>query len=263
MASGLVGALIDSGNKLIRRRPVDLATFLAALDVTEPRRLLDSAEGRRDARHHLDLAWEQTVSSLARPESLPEVVERRARTRVHPAAPWLTAAVAGGGGALVVSGSQPAPLEAVGVLAVVGVTAIGSAWTWRPRTAGRDRKFTVSGASAVLARAQALAAGQSVGDPEALRAADRLLALVQGDAQEAEAAEEAARAAGVVTPQGTLLPEGQLSPAHRAVADEVLTQRAELVRGLLHLQGAVLRISEDDRRIRREEYRRIVEDLDG
>src|SRR3546814_658978 len=64
MASALVGALVDSGNKLIRRRPVDLATFLATLDATEPRRLLDSAEGRRHARHQLDLAWEQTVSSL-------------------------------------------------------------------------------------------------------------------------------------------------------------------------------------------------------
>src|SRR3546814_17117211 len=101
---------------------------------------------------------------------------------------------------------------------------------WRPRTARRDRKFIVSGASAILARAQALVSGQSVGDPEALRAADRLLALVQGDAQEADAAEEAARTAGVVTPQGSLLPAGKLSHAHRAAADEVLLQRAAIVR---------------------------------
>src|SRR3546814_19424720 len=56
MASALVGALVDSGNKLIRRRPVDLATFLATLDATEPRRLLDSAEGRRQAHPPPELA---------------------------------------------------------------------------------------------------------------------------------------------------------------------------------------------------------------
>ena len=120
----------------------------------------------------------------------------------------------------------------------------------------------MSGAPAVAARAEALVAQQSFGDPEAVRAADRLLAHVHSGARDVEDAEETARRAGLMDKQGELLPADQLSPAHHSLVGDVILQRAELVRSLLHLQHAVLRVDEQSRDARRAAYHRIVEDLD-
>lgn len=258
----LFGALLEGGSRLIRRKPVDLSTFLAALDGVEPAALLTTADGRRDAHTHLLVTWEATVSAIARPETLPAVIERRSRTRVPPAAPWLSAGAAAAGSVAVVSGSQPVVVEGIAVVAVACATAVGSGWLWRPRTTRADRRFTVTGAPALTARARALAAQQSVGDPDALRATDRLLALAHGCAQDVEDSEAAARTAGLFDPGNQLNHNAQVSPAHRQLIDDMVLRRAELVRTVLHLQRAVLEVDEQDRRSRREEYRRIVDDLD-
>lgn len=256
----MVGALIEGGNRLIRRRPGDLAGFLVSLDSAEADQVLASTEGQRDAWAHLGANWAATVTVLAQPETLPAVVERRTRLRVHPAAPWLTAAVAAAGGGAVVAGSAPGPLEVVGVGGVAVVTALGAGQLWRPRASRSDRTFTVSGAEALAARGQALVARLSTTDPDALRDSRRLHALVVGGAEDVQAAEDGARAAGLLDDSRQLIAPTPLTPAHRALVDEVLLQRAELVQSLLQLQHLVLRLDEQDRHSRRSAYRRLLDD---
>ncbi|WP_067429860.1 hypothetical protein [Nocardioides jensenii] len=258
-AAELVGALIEGGNRLIRRRPGDLGTFLLALDGTEAGHLLASPEGRRDALVHLGTAWQATVTVLARPDTLPEVVEHRTRVRVHPAAPWLTAGVAAAGSGAVVAGSAPVALEALGAAAVAAVTALGAGWLWRPRPSRSDRRFVIGGAAALTARAQALVSRQT-GHGSELRGAHRLLALIEGGSEEVAHAEHAAAEAGLMDESHQLVVGTAMPPSHHALVDDVLLQRAELVRSLLGLQQLVVRVDEDARRSRRDAYRRLLDD---
>ncbi|QIX26744.1 hypothetical protein ncot_09110 [Nocardioides sp. JQ2195] len=259
-ALDLVSALIDGGSRWVRRRPADLAAFLVALDTTDAAQVLGTAEGHRDAMAHLGAGWQSTVSVLAQPDTLPAVVEHRSRVRVHPAAPWLTAGVAAAGSGAVVAGAAPAAVEVIGVGAVAVVTAVAAGWGWRPRVSRKDRRFTVSGAQAIAARGQALVGQQPSTDPETQRATLRLHALVAGGAEDVRAAEDAAMAVGLLDEQRNLSGPSQVPPAHRALVDEVLLQRAELVQSLLELQHLVLRVDEHERQSRRTAYRRLLDD---
>ncbi|KRF17148.1 hypothetical protein ASG90_07465 [Nocardioides sp. Soil797] len=255
-----VSALVEGGNRLIRRRPIDLTDFLVALDSTSANELLATPEGQRDATVHLGTTWQETARVLAQPDTLPEVVEHRNRVRVHPAAPWLTAGVAAAGSGIVVAGSAPAAVEVFAVGGVAVVTALGAGWSWRPRVSRTDRSFTVSGAAAIAARAQVLVGQQTSTDPECQRSVLRLHALVAGGAEDVRAAEDAARTAGLLDDHNTLVGPAQASPAHRALVDEVVLQRAELVQSLFALQRLVLRVDEQERRSRRTAYRRLLDD---
>lgn len=256
----IVSALVQSGNRLIRRRPGDLAAFLLALDTNDVTSVLDTPEGHRDAVFHLGSCWQATVQVLVQPDTLPAVVERRSRVRVHPAAPWLTSGAAAAGSGVVVAGSAPAVLEVLAVGGVAVVTALGAGWAWRPRVSRTDRSFTVSGAEAIAARGQVLVSQQPTTDPEVQRRTLHLHALVAGGAEDVVAAEEAALTAGLLDQQRNLVAPTQVPPAHRVLVDEVVRQRAELVQSLLELQHLVLRVDEQERRSRRTAYRRLLDD---
>ncbi|MDT0203589.1 hypothetical protein [Nocardioides sp. AE5] len=259
-AANLLGALVEGGNRLLRRRPVDLATFLANLERSGATTVLATADGQRDALAHLGLSWPETVTALARPETLPEVVERRSRVRVHPAAPWLTAGTAAIGTSAVLAGSGPLALEVLGVAGVGVATALGSGWLWRPRASRADRRFTVAGAPALAARAMALHSGALAVDAGDDREIHRLLALVDAGAADVAATEAPASKAGLVQADGRLVPGEGHAPAHHALRDELLLQRAELVETLLRLQRLVQRTEQDERSSRRTAYRQLLDD---
>lgn len=259
-ALDMMGALIEGGNRLIRRRPSDLGTFLAALDTAPAADLLTTTDGRRDAEAHLGTSWQATVTALARPDSLPQVVERRNRARVHPAAPWATAGVAAAGSGVLVAGSLAAPLEVLGVAGIAVVSALGAGWAWRPRPSRADRRHTLTGSEAMAARGQALLAAQTSPDPEVHRATQRAHGLLLGHVDDVHVAERTATEAGLLDPDGHLIGQATLTPAHRAMIDDLLLQRAELAKALLALQHLGLRIDEDERRSRRDAYRRLLDD---
>jgi hypothetical protein len=258
----VVDAVRASGlpERLVARRPRDLPGFLAALQATGPDQVLASPEMRRDAMVHLGHRWSTSVAAIARPDSLPEVVRRRTRLRVHPVAPWATAGAAAGGSALVVAGAAPVWLEGLGVLVVAALTAVVSRIAWRPRPSHRDRRFALAGTPALAARADALLAlGSPTADAREQEEVDRRLAVLHGAARAAESVEKAAAEAGLLT--GTDLGATPGLPAHQRLAEELVLARARLVHDVLSLQETMRRLDARQRFLEQQEYTRIVDGL--
>lgn len=246
--------------RLLRHRPRDLHEFLTALQGADPATLPGNPEFRRDALSHLGHRWSLTVQALARPETLPQVVEHRSRVRVHPVAPWVTAATAAGGSAAVVAGSAPGWLEGLGVAAVAGSTALASMVAWRPRTGRRDKRFAVTGTAALTARADSLLArGCPAADRTEQAQLDRQVAVLHGAARTAEAVERVADEGGLL--EGGNLRPAPGTPAQSRLADDVVLSRARVVRCLLDLQESVRLVDARHRMLEDEEYARIVDRL--
>lgn len=218
--------------QLSRHRRADLPTFLASLAATEPDVVLADEAGRLDAHLHLATQWRQTVHVVARPDTLPVVVEHRERVRVHPAAPAGTAVLASLGTASVMAATS----GGVEVLSVAGVATGAALVGWglcRPRARRHDRRYTVTGSPAVVARAEAelaevglLALGSGDGGLD-----DHLGQLV-GASRLLEELESEARDRGLLTRDGELIHPPQ-TPDEVALLDEVVGRRTEVLHALL------------------------------
>lgn len=265
VASTLMNAVLDSGmiERLRRRRPAALPEFLEALLELGPDAVLAHPAGRDDATLHLGRQWSTTTEVLAHPASLPAVVARREKVRVHPAAAYTTAATASGGSVFVVAGGAPLVLEAIAVVGVVGVTGLVSAWAWRPRASRKDRSFTVAGAAALTARSEALLVHQStlLVHPDATRAAERQLAVVHGLALAVESAEAVAASGSLIDSRGDLLGDAE-TPAQRAQIAELITHRTRLVHALLRQQNDTQREEAAHRVEQQATYQQVVDDHD-
>lgn len=238
------------------RRPTPLPAYLDQLLAAGPRSSGGSPDPR-DTHLHLGRQWVVTAAQVAQPDSLPEVVERRRRYRVNPAAPWSTAAVAAAGAGAVVAGPWPAAVEVLAVAGVAGLSALGSSWVWKPRVARRDRRHTVRGAAALAARADVIVASHSSLDDGTAQA---LLGRVHGAARAVEAVEAAARGLNLLDEAGNLAVEPQV-PAQRQVVEEVLQERAELVHLVLSMQQTTQTLEARLRREDRASYQQLLDDL--
>ncbi len=220
---------------MTKHRRSDLATFLRALGATEPDDLLAQPAGRLDAHWHLVSHWSATVDRVARPETLPEVMEHRTRVRLHPVAPWGTASMAAVGSSMVVNAQWHTAWEVLGVAGVVAGTAWTSVALWRPRVRKQDRRFTLTGSRAVVARAEAVVADQGL---LALGAGtsgiDEHLGLLVGSSRLLEQLEIEGTESGLLSPEGMLVREPQ-TPADHALLVELTDRRAELVHALVQL----------------------------
>lgn len=263
MASTLMSAVLDSGvlDRLRRRRPATLPEFLEALAELGPDAVLDHPAGASDALLHLGRQWSSTAETLAHPASLPTVVEHRERIRVHPAAAYGTAGVASAGSVLAVSGSAPMALEVIAVVGVVGVTGLISAWAWRPSARRKDRAFTLTGAPALTARSQALLVQQSslLVHPDAMRAAERQSAVVQGLALTVESAEAVADTGRLIDGAGNLAREPS-TPAERSMVVELIAHRTRLVHALLRQQSDTQREQAAQRHEHHVTYQQVIDD---
>lgn len=235
---------------IAKRRLADLPSFLSALATSGPSATLAHEQGARDAHAHLVAQWPTTVESLARPDSLPQVRERRERVRVHPLAPVATAATAAGGSVWITATEAAAPLEALGVVGVVAATAVVSAAWWRPRARPKDRTFTLSGTPALVARAQT-----ELGDHGLLALTtgeDHLTRLVAAAAQLEEVEAEGVRL-GLLTDAGAVHQPAR-TPGELALVRELLERRTELVHSLVTLGSAGLAARAQQRAEEREGY---------
>lgn len=262
-ASAAWTMLLDSGvlDRLRRRRPAALPDFLEALVRLGPDAVLDHPAGAGDALFHLGQHWASTAETLAQPTTLPAVVERRERLRVHPAAAYATAGVSAAGSAAIVAGSAPMALEVIAVVGVVGATGLISAWAWRPHARRRDRSFTLAGVAALTARSQALLVQQSslLVQPEAMLAAERQLAVIQGLALTVESAEAVADNSRLIDAGGDLVAE-PTTPAERAMVVELVGHRTRLVHALLCHQSQAHRDQAAQRVEQHATYQQIIDD---
>lgn len=221
-----------------RRRRPDLAGFLETLARTGPSDVLADPHSARDAQAYLMVQWANTVTQVARPDTLPEVVRRREQVRVHPAAPATTAAVASGGTVAVLAADLAAPLEVFGVAGVVVATALTSAVAWKPRARAEDRAFTLTGGPALVARAQVELAGHdlaalSSGSESGGRSEAQLTRVVASSRQLEDLEHEAERL-GLLDGVGVIQHEAR-TPAEQALMGELLARRTDLVHAVLTL----------------------------
>lgn len=238
-----------------RRKRLDLPAFLMELSASTPELVLADPQGARDAHEHLMARWPETVSRIARPDTLPDVVRRREKVRLHPMAPLSTAAVASGGSVWVLNAGLATPMEALGLVGVVAFTAAGASIGWRPRARSADRKFTLHGTAALVARAQsemgdhnllALGAG-----PDAVAATEAHLARLVAASNQLEGLESQAVASEVLDETGALRHPAQ-TPSELAMVTEIVARRADLVHALVCLgtlgqrEGARQRSEERD-----------------
>ncbi|CAM3237390.1 hypothetical protein NODU109028_05665 [Nocardioides dubius] len=263
-AAGAAWSMLrDSGvlERLRRRRPATLPEFLEALAELGPEAVLENPAGVDDALLHLGRQWALSAEQLAHPATLPAVIEHRERIRVHPAAAYGTAGVASVGSVLVVSGGAPMVLELIAVAGVVGVTGLASAWAWRPSARRKDRAFTLRGAPALTARSQALLVQQStlLVHPDAMRAAERQSAVVQGLALTVESAEAVADAGRLIDAAGNLDRE-PATPAERSMVLELVAHRTRLVHALLRQQNDTQREQAAQRVEHHATYQQVIDD---
>lgn len=236
-----------------RRKRLDLPAFLTELSAAGPEVVLADPQGGRDAHEHLMARWPETVTRIARPETLPDVVRRREQVRLHPMAPLSTAALASGGSVWVLGAGLTTPMEALGLVGVVAFTAAGASIGWRPRARSADRKFTLHGTAALVARAQsemgannllALGAG-----PDAVAATEAHLTRLVAASNQLEALESQAVALELMDGTGAVRQAAQ-TPAELAMVHEIVARRADLVHALVCLgtlgqrEGARLRSEE-------------------
>ncbi|MFS3129120.1 hypothetical protein ACLM5J_12035 [Nocardioides sp. Bht2] len=262
-ASAAWTMLLDSGllDRVRRRRPAPLPEFLEALVEIGPDAVLDDPSGVGDALLHLGRQWATTTETLAQPATLPAVVERRERLRVHPVATYATAGTSAAGTAVVVAGSAPIALEAIAVVGIVGATGLLSGWAWRPHARRRDRSFTVGGVAALTARSQALLVQQSslLVQPDAMLAAERHLAVIQGLALTVESAEAVADTSRLIDAHGNLIAE-PATPAERAMVIELVAHRTRLVHALLCQQSQAHRDQAAQRVEQHATYQQVIDD---
>jgi len=250
------------GDLVQRFRPVSRTDFLRDLHQRGTAAALGSTRGLRVAWTHLAAGWLETVDAVANPSTLPEVVERRSRQRVSPLAPWTTSAVAGVGSVAVVAGDNAGWVEGLGVAGVVGIVGAAAAVVWRPRVRRSDRRHRVSGAEALTARADVLAAdvARATLDPRALGTADRLLLEIHGAARSLDALQAEGRRVGMLRADGSLEHEPR-NPAEQELAGELLEVRAELLHDVLDLQVLAQQHAARSRHEDRATYRQVHDDL--
>lgn len=252
------------GDLVQRFRPVSRPDFLADLLARGTQEVLADKRGVKTAWQHLALGWQETVTAVAAPSTLPEVVERRNRQRVNPLAPWTTSATAGLGSVAVVAGDNEAWVEVLGVAGVIGIVGLVAAVLWRPRVRRVDRRFRVSGAAALTARADVLAGevAHASLDPAMLQETDRVLVEITGGARALEELESEARRIGLLHADGSVLREPGI-PAEQQVTTELLHVRGELLHDVLHLQALAQQLASRSRWEDRATYREVNGDLGG
>ena len=108
---------------------------------------------------------------------------------------------------------------------------------WRPRVRRRDRRYRVTGAAALIARAGVLTAdvARVTTSRDAVAEADRLLLEVQGGARSLETLQAEAARCGLLGAEDRVEREPR-NPAEQDLAAELMRVRAELLHDVLCLQ---------------------------